>query len=100
MSRRGRDIERAYEERLLEERLDDYLVVRCAHCEWKRQGPLRDVRHAHRNHREQKHPEIKTPKKRTVRASFGVAITQKTVEDNIAAVREQGGHRWDDEVAA
>lgn len=99
MSRRGRAIERAYEERLLEERLDDYLIVRCQHCAWKRQGVLRDIQFAHKRHREQKHPEIRPPKKRVVRATFGVTITHKTVEENIAGAREQGGHRWNDEAA-
>ena len=100
MARRGREIEKAYELRLLEEKLEQELTVSCAHCKRTKTGLLRDVRGWHEAHRLKYHPEVRPAKRKRHRTSFGQIVTEKSLDENVGAVRLQGGHRFDTDMEA
>lgn len=69
-------------------------TARCAWCpDWTATGTLAETNEKARQHRAKKHPEV-TTKKRTKRRRTMPQISDKTVEQNIAAVRVQGGAIW------
>lgn len=70
------------------------VTVRCAHCAWSTEGNLGESRAAHQAHRAKKHPEIQ-PKPRRTQHRVRVVTSDKTLDDNIQAVREQGGAAWE-----
>ena len=58
---------RAFTERMNEFYLAQTVIQRCAHCpEWTFVGPASEGVAAHREHREQVHPEIKIRRRRRV----------------------------------
>jgi len=67
--------------------------AKCLWCDWKTTGTLQETLEKSRLHRRQQHPEVK-PKRHPKRRKTMPQISDKTVEQNIAAVRVQGGAIW------
>lgn len=91
---RGRDFLEEYVAQKREEQLAQMVDFKCDLCDWAESGPLGSYPHV--AHRKEAHPEVKTPPKRAHRVPMLVSPTLKSLDENIAAVREQGGHRWDE----
>lgn len=93
----GREIELAYQQRLDAERMEQHLSVECNLCgAWSFTGTLREYLAARNDHWASEHPHLLKRKTKTKRVAFGVVVTEKTLDENIAGVRGQGGHRFGD----
>jgi len=94
--RRGSEIHAAYAERILQERLEQHNVGRCAWCpSFVVEGTLAETREALRQHRARIHPDIQ-PRKHVRRIVPMVTLAGgKTLDENIANAREQGAATWD-----
>ena len=96
MAGRGRYVLEVVEKRLQEERLDVWLTTRCGECGGEWEGPLRDNKAAFAAHRLECSPHMRQRTNHHRRVHGQMVISPKTVEDNVAGVREQGGHSWDE----
>ena len=94
--RRGSEIHAAYAERILQERLEQHNVGRCAWCPtFVVEGTLEHTRAELLAHRLEHHPDVK-PRKHQRRIVPMVTLAGgKTIEENIANAREQGAATWD-----
>lgn len=69
-------------------------TARCAWCpDWIATGTLAETNEKSRKHRAETHPNLEQ-KRRTKRRRTTPQISEKTVDENIAAVRVQGGAIW------
>lgn len=94
--RRGRDISVAYTERIQAERLAQPNVGRCAWCpDLMVEGTLAETRAVLLQHRLEHHPEAKPSKHKHRIRPMSTMVTKKSIGENIAAVREQGGATWE-----
>ena len=84
-----------WEAERIAERKAIVVTTRCAHCDWTVEGPMGETSAAHLAHRLSEHPEIRPPARRQRNRPSGQFNTEKTLDDNIAAVRQQGGGTWD-----
>jgi len=79
-------------------REDDLLsqnnTAKCALCDWTVTGELRKTRAAFQAHRDKHHPHMVQRTRRNVRQYGDAVVSNKTIDENIENVREQGGHRW------
>lgn len=92
---RGTQRMRQWEDERIAERDAQPVTVRCAHCKWFTEGTLGESRQAHAQHRAKHHPEIIPPKRHRRHRFSSQFSREKTLDDNIAAVRSQGGATWD-----
>src|SRR5574337_1056882 len=94
--RRGSEILDAYHERVMDEKLSQVVTVQCAWCpDWTAHGTLRETNEAAAEHRRKAHPELKQRKSTRRHRPGQIAFAKQSVDDNIAAVRVQGGATWD-----
>jgi bacterioferritin-associated ferredoxin len=94
MTRRGKDIIAAYDQRLREMKDALPVLTRCANCSWTLEGTLADTRDAHRAHRLTRHPELVVrPRKRP--HARALVPTTSNIDANIAKARSQGAATWD-----
>lgn len=68
-------------------------LTRCLWCPWTTTGTLQETREKAAQHRAKNHPEAVQKRRRRGRPRMP-QISEKTVEQNIAAVRVQGGAIW------
>lgn len=70
------------------------MIVRCSFCPtfYHDLDPETALAKQH-EHRQKEHADIQ-PTRRKRHRKHTLTISEKTVEENIALVREQGGHRW------
>lgn len=96
---RGNVIHQAYAERLEAERLAVHTVGRCAWCpSFVVEGTLAETRDLLLAHRLEHHPEIQPGNLRKHKKRIVPMVTLaggKTLDENIAAAREQGAATWD-----
>lgn len=96
---RGSEIHAAYAERILQERLEQHNVGRCAWCpSFVVEGTLAETRDALLAHRLEHHPEIQPGNVRKHKKRIVPMVTLaggKTLDENIANAREQGAATWD-----
>jgi len=78
-------------QRMLDDSMSRPAVTRCAWCDWTFEGTLRDGTAAHRTHRRAAHGW--RPSRRRKRARNAVMLPGR-IDENVAAVRAQGGARW------
>jgi hypothetical protein len=93
MTGRGRPILQAWEQRLLDERLDVHVTERCALCDWTTVGALRTTRDAFLQHRTTEHPEVRPKPRRTRYRPHGMVLSSN-LTDNVANARAQGAAGW------
>lgn len=97
--RRGSEIHAAYAERILQERLEQHNVGRCAWCpSFVVEGTLAHTRAELLAHRLEHHPEIQPGNVRKHKKRIVPMVTLaggKTLDENIANAREQGAATWD-----
>lgn len=75
------------------------MIVRCAFCPtFVREGEPETVLAAQQKHRATKHPNLTTSRRKKYRRG-SIQITDKTVAENIANVRKDGGAAWVNRVA-
>ena len=77
----------------IQERDAIVLTTRCQ-CGWTHEGPLGEGRDLYTAHRLEHHPEIQPPYRRKRHRIQG-QLGQRTLDENIALVREQGGASWE-----
>ena len=77
------------------------MIVRCAFCpKWGPYDlPEKEAIAKQNAHRKRKHPDLRPQRTRRVRGRTIVTGNERTLEENIAAVRGQGGARWANRVA-
>ena len=90
---RGTVIIRAAAERLAAERLEQPTVGRCQLCDWHLEGTLAETKAAYLAHRTQQHPDVQ-PKRQYKPRRKGQINLGKSIDQNIAGVRGQGGAGW------
>ena len=90
---RGNVILRAAHDQHTAERLEQHVVERCCFCDWTLEGTLAQTRAAHLEHRQTEHPDVQ-PKRQHKPRRKGQINLGKTIDENIAGVREQGGAGW------
>lgn len=90
---RGKAIIDAAQERVDAEKLAQHLIERCVFCDWHLAGTLAETRQAHLEHRQTHHPDVQ-PKRQLKPRRKGQINLGKTIDENIAGVRVQGGAGW------
>src|SRR5574337_949577 len=94
--RRGSEILDAYHERVMDEKLSQVVTVQCAWCpDWTAHGTLRETNEAARQHRADHHPHIRPAKHRKRHRPGKLTFAKTSLDDNIAAAREQGAATWE-----
>lgn len=94
--KRGRDIHAEYAARLEQERLAQPTVGRCQWCPtFIVEGPLEHTRQALLEHRLAEHPQARERKHKRRRKPMIALVTTKTLDENIAAARQQGAATWE-----
>lgn len=75
------------------------MIVRCQFCpNFRVEADTETALKLQRKHRQTKHPNLTTTRRKKYRRN-AMQITDKTVETNIAGVRQQGGAAWASRVA-
>lgn len=70
------------------------MIVRCAFCPtFMHETDTETALKLQQNHRKTKHPQLTTSRRKRYRRG-SIQITEKTVAENIAGVRKQGGALW------
>jgi hypothetical protein len=94
--KRGREIQQAVADRMTAERLAQHAIGRCAWCPHIHvEGTLEHTRETLLQHRLEHHPEARVRKHKRRLGPMHTMVTAKNLDDNIAAVREQGGATWE-----
>lgn len=93
--KRGSVFAKEFEEKRLNELNKVHNVTKCAVCGKTWQGKLERTRELFRKHRDRHHPHMTQRTDHKRRGHGQMVISDKTLNENIAAVREDGGHRWD-----
>lgn len=94
MARRGNDIITAYAQRLREEKDRQTVTQRCQWCDDIKVGMLSDTREWFAHHLAEHHPEHQR-RTRVVKRPFSMrTVSARSLEDNIAGARAQGGAGW------
>lgn len=76
------------------ERLNQYAIVCCIDCpDFRATDCLYLARRRHREHRLELHPERKSTRKTRKRPGF--SMSNKSLEENLAASRKSGATSWD-----
>ncbi len=91
---RGTVIIQTANDRLAAERLEQPTVGRCSLCDWTLEGTLAETRAAHLEHRQAHHPDAQPRLRRPRKNRKGQINLGKSVDENIAKAREQGGAGW------
>ena len=91
---RGTVIIQAAQDRLDAERLEQHVVERCYFCDaWHLEGTLAETRAAYLAHRTEQHPDVQ-PRRQFKPRRKGQINLGKSIDENIAGVRGQGGAGW------
>jgi hypothetical protein len=92
---RGQVILENYQQRILDERLAQHILARCAKCDWTAEGTLAETSQLALEHRTAQHPELKQSKAQLRRTRPGaIRVSPTTLADNIDAARKQGAATW------
>jgi len=91
---RGNVILRAAHDRPTAERLAQHVVDSCCFCDWTLEGTLAQTRQAHLEHRQAQHPDAQPRLRKSRKNRKGQINLGKSIDENIAAAREQGGAGW------
>ncbi len=92
--KRGTALVQAAQDRYAAERLEQHVTERCYFCDdWHLEGTLAETRAAHLEHRQTHHPDVQ-PKRQLKPRRKGQINLGKTIDENIAGVRVQGGAGW------
>ena len=95
MAAKGNEITRAWIERLTEEKLSQRIISKCNHCStWRAEGELRETKALYREHLADKHPEVEVVPHRKKRSHMPRIAGKKSLDENIANARSQGGAAW------
>lgn len=92
---RGNDILTAYQERIRAEKDAQTLTERCHWCEWTVTGTLAVTRVAFAAHQKQEHPEHRQRTSFARRRKYTIrTVASRSLDENIALTRLQGGATW------
>ena len=92
---RGTAYLKEWEQRVIAEREAIVVTARCAFCDWNLDGTVGETRDAYQAHRTSSHPEVRPPARRRRHRPYGQLQGMKSLDENIAAAREQGAAGWD-----
>lgn len=91
---RAKDILDTAHHNYLAQRMEQTITQACGFCDWTVTGPFGETRLLAEAHRRSIHPNAKQ-RTRLIRSRAGIrAIGTKTLEENVAGVRYQGGAAW------
>ena len=92
---RGNDILTAYQERIRAEKDAQTLTQYCQWCDWTITDVLSVTRTAFAAHQKAEHPEHKQKTSFARRRKYTIrTVTSRSLDENIALTRQQGGATW------